>query len=75
MSGFERLGIPKHQHPQQVYYGTVGKTRRYLAFKLPIADEDDRVVLVGVDPEHVAAKGLRSWMAAHRRWRIAPSQL
>ncbi len=75
MSGFQRRDVPMNRHPRQVYYGTVGKTRRSLAFKLPIADEDDRVVLVGVDPEHVAAKGLRSWMAAHRGWRIAPSQL
>ncbi len=75
MSGFERLGIPKNRHPRQVYYGTVGKTRRYLVFKLPIAVEDDRVVLDGVDPEPVATKGLRSWIAAHRRWRIAPSQV
>ena len=75
MSGFERLGTPKNWHPRQVYYAAVGKTRRYLACKLPIAGEDDRVVLAGVDPEPVATKGLRSWIAAHRRWRIAPFQL
>ena len=45
-SRFERHGIPKNWHPRQVYYGAVGKTRRSLAFKLPIAVEDDRVVLI-----------------------------
>ena len=55
-----------------MYYAAVGKTRRYLAFKLPIADEDDRVVLVVVDPAR--AGSLHSWAAAHQRPKIAPSR-
>ncbi len=57
MSGFKRQGIPKDQHPQQVYYGAVGKTRRDLAFKLPIAVKADRTVFVRVDPEHSTDQG------------------
>ena len=71
-SRFERHGIPKNWHPRQVYYGAVGKTRRSLAFKLPIAVEDDRVVLIDVDPAR--AGSLRSWAAAHQRPKIAPSR-
>ncbi len=52
MSGFERRGIPKNPHPRQVYCGAVGRTRRYLAFKLPIAFEAARTVFVRVDPGH-----------------------
>ena len=55
-----------------MYYGAVGKTRRYLAFQLPIAVEDDRVVLVDVDPAR--AGSLCSWAAAHQRPKIAPSR-
>jgi len=72
---FGRDGIPENQRPRQVPYGAVGRTRRYLAFKLQIAVEDGRATLVCVAPEPVVTKGLRSWMAAHRRWRIAPCQL
>ena len=72
VSGFERRDIPKNQHPRQVYYGAVGKTRRYLAFKLPIAVENDRVVLIDADPAR--AGSLRSWAAAHPRPKIAPSR-
>ena len=57
MSGFERLGIPKNRHPRQVYYGAVEKTRRYLAFKLPIAVEADCAVFVRVDPGHSTDQG------------------
>ena len=55
-----------------MYYGAVGKTRRYLAFKLPIAVEADKVVLIDVDPAR--AWSLRSWAAAHQRPKIAPSR-
>ena len=74
MSGFERLGIPANRHPRQVYYGAVGRTRRYLAFKRPIAVEADSAVFVYVDPGHATAKSLRSWAAAHQWHKIAPSR-
>ena len=74
MSSFERRGIPKNRHPRQVYYGAVGKTRRYFAFKPPIAVEADSAVFVYVDPGHATAKSLRAWAAAHHWHKIAPSR-
>ncbi len=58
MSDFEWLGIPKNRHPRPVYYGAVGKTRRYMAFKLPIAFEATRTIFVRVDPGHSTDQGL-----------------
>jgi len=41
-----------------VYYGAVGKNRRYLAFKPPMAVEADRTVVVRVDSGHLTDQGL-----------------
>ena len=66
MPGFERLVIPKNRHPRPVHYGAVGKTRRYLAFKLPIAVEAARTLFVRVDLEHSTDRTL-----LHSRGRVA----
>ena len=41
-----------------MYYGAVGKTRRSLAFKLPITVEADSAVFVRVDSGHSTDPGL-----------------
>ena len=62
---FEGLGVTRRFIPRRIYYGAVGKQRRYFVLKLPVAVNSESVTFAYVDPGHQTDSELRSWGAAH----------
>ena len=67
---FQRLGIPRSVLPQRVYRGpsTDRPTRRYFAFKLPIAGSGATTTFVYADTgggHRLQSERIRAWVAAH----------
>ena len=62
---FEKLGLPLRLIPRRIYYGVVGKQKRYFALKLPLAVDPEIVTFVYIDPGHQTDRELYSWGAAH----------
>ena len=64
---FEGLGLPRRWLPRRVYYGAVGRQRRYFSLHLPVAVDAETATFVYVDPGNETDTELRSWGQAHER--------